>query len=128
MATFLFGAYQLLSVLLFLFLSAVLLYHHRFGRWLWFAVCYFVIYLLGGVFFFGRLPSYVPADLASFARYWLEVGSVLLLVFGFPAVLGYSLVCGHTGKQQMGALLIFLALIGALMTVIYITVGYGVLS
>lgn len=128
MQTFLSGVYQLLSVMLFLFLSAVLLYHHRFKRWLWFTVSYFTIYVLGCFFFFGRAPAYFPADLAAFAKYWLEVGSVLLLVFGFFAVLGYSLLSGHNARQQMGAVLIFLALMGAMMTVIYITVGYGALS
>ncbi len=43
----LFGTYQFVSVVLFLFLSAVLIYHRLFGRWLRFAPGFFVVYPSG---------------------------------------------------------------------------------
>lgn len=124
----LFGVYQLISVVLFLFLSVVLLYQHRLTRWLVFAFSFFTVYVLAGYLFFGRGPAYFPSDLAASARYWTEIGSILVLVFGLFAVIGYCLLKGLTSRQLMGAILVFLAAMGVLMTVIYMTLGYGSLT
>lgn len=122
MQTVLFGAYQLVGTLLFLFLTAVMLYHRRLTRWLKFSVGFIPIHVLGSLVFFGRVPSHM-AELFSTGQFWVKTGAIILLLFGPFAVLGWALVKGFTAKQATGALLIFAAAMGALVTVLHLALA-----
>ena len=187
MQDFLFGAYQLIGLILYLFLSAVLIYHRLLGRWMRFCAGFFVIYTVGSYVFFGRTPfafltkeflsalPYISIYLGApivlgyclfrglgfwettglllifasamilmivgisnaynqpfgffyvlqpHARFWIEIVSILVLVLGFFAVIGYGHFYALETGQRFGAILIFLAVMGVVVGGIHFSMGY----
>jgi hypothetical protein len=58
-------------------------------------------------------------------RALVEYGSLLFLVIGLPVVIGYSLLSSEMSfKQGVGAIIVFLAMMAALIATIYFTLGY----
>jgi len=187
MQAFLFGTYQFFSLVLYLFLSAVLIYHRLLGRWVRFCMGFFIIYTVGSYVFFGKSPFtfltkeflsalpyifiYVGSpivlgiclfrgfgfwetagvllifvcamvlmivgitnafnkpfgffyELLPHARFWIEITSVLILVLGLIVVLGFGLMYLPDSDQRLGAVLVFLAVVGAVIGVVHFTIGY----
>ncbi|MBI4454736.1 MAG: hypothetical protein HY644_02430 [Acidobacteria bacterium] len=107
MQEFLFGAYKGFSILLFLFLSAVLLYHRLLRRWLSFSIGFFAVYALGSYFFFGR------AEIPFAGNERFLAIPYLLFFFGTLAVFGYCFIRQLTLLQSLGVLVCYLfALVG----------------
>ena len=94
-----FGVFQIVSVALFLFLSAVLIYHRLFGRWLRFAPGFFVVYVLGAYLFFGEIAlPFVSEGMIRSAPYFLFFGgSVLCISYGLIRQLGKWQTAGLLG-------------------------------
>ena len=99
MQGFLFGTYQFISVLLYLFLSTLLIYHRLFRRWIRFSLAFFLVYLVGSFSFFGRLPL-------PFEDFLISV-PYILLYFASPVAFGIFIYRGMTAKEIVGAYIIF---------------------
>lgn len=106
MSGFMFGSYQLLSGMLFLMLSAILIYHRLFTRWLAFSIAFFISYLVGSYLLFGRVPEFM-----NDAVLWPLC--VFLLFFGTPACAAYCVFRQLTFSQVAAAVTGYLvALLG----------------
>jgi len=106
-----FLVYKYLTVLFYLWLSAVMLYHRLFRRWLKFSFGFFAVYIAGSYFFFGRLPEIFDAQ---------EVISSLpyvLFYLGTPLLFGYLLFRQLSGLQILGVLVSFLSTLALLLVV-----------
>jgi len=117
MDAFLFGAYQSISLLLFLFLSSLLIYHRLFRRWLKFSLGFFAVYLVGSFFFFRKWPVPFPA-----------AGSVdalpyFLFFFGCFACIGYCLIRQLAFWQSIGLLACYLVALLAFLLLAGIDIG-----
>ena len=105
MEAFLFNTFQLVSILLYLLLSVLMVYHRLFARWLRFSLGFFVVYLLGVYFFFGRLQlPFVAQDTANALPYFL-------FFFGCLACIGYCLYRRLTLWPTTGVVLCYLSLL-----------------
>ena len=175
------SAYQLAMVLLYVILSAILIYRRLFRRWLTLSCGFFVAYLVGSYVFFGasHLPlsdeilAELPLILLSFGttaclgyallrqftaaqtlglvlsftiivltlcflaggispeslRAWIALASLMTLVLGLIALLGYAMTRDDWGGgQRVGAVLLFLALTPAVLVVVELTIGYESIS
>lgn len=126
MTTLLYFIYQVFGLFFFILVSAILLREAMFGRFVLFAFAYVFIFWLGGLFFFGvNVLGFLGTD---FFRFWIQVGSILLLFFGTFAVVGWSLYNTHSLSATLGAVFLFLAAMGCLMVIIGITTGYDFIS
>jgi hypothetical protein len=108
---YLFLVYKYLSVLFYLFLSAVMLYHRLFRRWLKFSLGFFVVYTLGSYFFFGKLPEIFDSQaMISSLPY-------ILFYIGTPLLFGYLLFRQLSAFQILGVLISFLSTLALLLVV-----------
>lgn len=104
-----FATYRFIAILLFLLLSAVLLYHRAIRRWFRFSLAYMVVYALGGFLFFGKLV--LPLSDSS-----IRGMPYLLFFFGTIACVGYCIVRQLSWRQTAGVLgCYFAVLVGFLM-------------
>ncbi len=107
----LFVLYKSVCVLLYLWLSALLLYHRLFTRWLRFSLGFFIVYVFGSYFFFGVLPEIFAAqELMSALPY-------VLFYLGTPLLLGFLLLRQLLPLQIIGVLISFLSILGLLLVV-----------
>lgn len=172
-----FTTYKVASLLLYLFVSAILLQQARpVSHYVRFSALFFVAYVVGAFLFFQEvvLPlspearAVLPAFLATFGLVcalswallrqlsalqivgvlgawsvaviawilvvehpdrvgeWIAIAAVLVLLVGIPGVLGYSLLqAGWGAQERWGSMLIFLAVMGGVITVIALTLGLG---
>lgn len=103
----LFALFQLFAGVLFLFLSAVLLYRRLVNRWLKFTALYAVSYAVGSWSIFGELPVFITflAERPDFTSlFW-----IVLLFAGPVACVGYGLFRQLSGMQIGGMLLVYAA-------------------
>lgn len=114
METLLFNAYQIFSVFLFLFLSVLLIYHRLFNRWLKFSLGFFVVYLLGSYFFFGKV------DIPFASEKTLRAIPYFLFFFGSVACIGYCLFKQLGLWQSIGLLICWFF---ALLVVVFLSGG-----
>ena len=105
MNQFLISTYQVVSVVLFLFISAVMLYHGLLRRLLAFSLGFFVVYGIGSYAFFGDVSvPFVASDTVRAVPYFL-------FFFGAFACVGYCLVSQLSWWQTLGVLSCFLFLL-----------------
>ncbi len=102
MQDFLFGTFQLLSLVLYLFLSAVLVYHRLIGRWVNFSFAFFLVYGIGSFLFFGIWPLPFPTKEA------FQNSPYFLFFIGGAAVLGFGFGRGLGLKEILGIQLVYL--------------------
>lgn len=117
MEAFLLGTYQTVGVLLFLFLSSVLIYHKLFRRWLKFGLGFFVVYGAGSYFFFRRWPVPFPASGA------FEALPYFLFFFGCFACIGYCEIRQLALAQSIGVLACYFVLLLAFLLLTGIDIG-----
>lgn len=101
MQNFLFHIYQFVCILLFLLLSAVMLYNRLFQRWLKFSTGFLVVYFLGSYFFFGKVL--VPFT----SKEAFHTLSYFLFFFGTIACAGSCLIRGMSLRQSIGIVLCY---------------------
>lgn len=92
--------FKLASVVLFLFVSSVLLYHRLVRRWLGFTVAFFLVYLLASYFFFHQIP--LPVKTKTLLG---DVGEFLFFFILF-AGLGVALFKRLSFAQGLGLLIL----------------------
>lgn len=117
MQAFLFGAYQFLSIVLYLFLSAVLVYHRLVGRWLKFSCVFFFVYAAGSYLFFGIWPLPFPT------REAFEASPYYLFFFGSAACVGFALGRELSFRQTAGLLVLYLFAVATMVFLLEAALG-----
>lgn len=112
---FLLGLYQVMCILLYLLLSAVLLYHRLPQRWLRFSAAFFILYAIGSFLFFGVVP------LPFLTRGFLDALPYVGFFIGAPLLLGFCLHRGLSFAQTTG---LFIMLTFCLALLIIISSAY----
>lgn len=63
-------------------------------------------------------------ELQPHTKAWIEIASIVLLFSGLFSVGGYARLCDLEHSQRVGAVLIFLAVMGAVIGGVHFTIGY----
>lgn len=116
MQNFLFIVYQFFCILIFLFLSTILLYNRLFQRWIFFSIGFFVIYSFGSFLFFGRLS--IPLD-----KNILQILVYFLFFFGTAACIGFCLLYQLNLRQSIGIILCYFFVLSGFSLLILGTAG-----
>ena len=101
---FLQNVYQLVSVLLYLLLSAIMIHRRLFRRWLSTSAGFFAAYFVGAYVFFGRVQLPVSDETMT------EL-PLVLLSFGCVACIGYALMRQLTPAQTLGLIVCFVTVV-----------------
>ena len=105
MNTILFVFYQAFLLILYLLLSAVLLYHRRIKRWLIFSGGFAIVYLGVSLLLFDRIPFNLPAIKPIVAN----INLVILL--GIAIICAYGLIKGWNYDNFLGSTILFLVIL-----------------
>jgi peptidoglycan/LPS O-acetylase OafA/YrhL len=111
--------FKFIFVFIFVFFSLVLLYHRRFRRWLSFSFSLLVLYLITSYLIFNKIP------MSEGAKEVIQIGSLLLFLFGGVIVWGFCMFRDYCWRQITGAVVGFEVLSLVLIFVVDVSIGYN---
>jgi peptidoglycan/LPS O-acetylase OafA/YrhL len=111
--------YKFLFVFIFVFFSLVLLYHRRFRRWVNFSFSLLLLYFITSYLIFHKVP------LSEEVKEAIQIGSLLLFLFGGFVVWGFCMFRDYCWRQITGAVVGCQVLSLVLIFVVDVSIGYN---